>query len=50
MLPSLYNNAIIFIIFNSGLTNSNPTGEIPMPEGYKLETVTPGHAEGVIIK
>ncbi len=36
--------------FFSGLTNSNPTGEIPMPEGYKLETVTPGHAEGVIIK
>lgn len=35
--------------FFSGLTNSNPIGEIPMPEGYKLETVTPGHAEGVII-
>ncbi len=35
--------------FFSGLTNPNPIGEIPMPEGYKLETVTPGHAEGVII-
>ena len=35
--------------FFSGITNPNPIGEIPMPEGYKLETVTPGHAEGVII-
>ncbi|MBR4195467.1 MAG: LD-carboxypeptidase [Synergistaceae bacterium] len=35
--------------FFAGLTNPNPIGEIPMPEGYKLETVTPGRAEGVII-
>ncbi len=35
--------------FFAGLKSTSPVGEIPMPEGYKLETVTPGHAEGVII-
>ena len=35
--------------FFRGLTSSLPLGEIPMPEGRKLETVIIGKAEGVIV-
>ena len=35
--------------FFAGLTSTIPLGEIPMPEGRKLETVIIGKAEGVII-
>ena len=35
--------------FFSGLTSVLPLGEIPMPEGRKLETVIAGNAEGVIM-
>lgn len=34
--------------FFAGLNGEIISGEIPMPEGKKLETVIPGHAEGVI--
>lgn len=35
--------------FFAGLTSTLPPGEIPMPEGRKLETVIIGKAEGVIV-
>lgn len=35
--------------FFDGLTRTSPIGEIPMPEGRKLETFSPGQAEGRII-
>lgn len=35
--------------FFAGLNGEAVSGEIPMPEGRKLETLIPGHAEGVII-
>ena len=34
--------------FFAGLEGSIPAGEIPMPEGQKLQTVRAGHAEGII--
>ncbi|MBQ7578716.1 MAG: LD-carboxypeptidase [Synergistaceae bacterium] len=35
--------------FFAGLTRTTPIGEIPMPEGVKLETLAAGQAEGKII-
>lgn len=34
--------------FFAGLASTEAVGEIPMPEGRKLEAVIPGHAEGII--
>ncbi len=35
--------------FFDGLRRTTPLGEIPMPEGRKLETLAPGEAEGMIV-
>ncbi len=35
--------------FFRGITSDKPLGEISMPPGQKLETVTPGEAEGIVM-